>query len=108
MQPMTLITDDGSFDGRGTIGGDVGLRRGRFLGEAEPRSSSCLSGPLAILYDQIVVRVVTTDHRIGGFWGIEASFVEIADSERSHPASTNSNTTKEAEQGGDGDAEEAV
>ena len=81
MQPMELLTDDGSFTGKGMIGGEAGVRRGRFLCESEPRSSRCLAGPLAIRFDGNLVRVKPTSHRLGGFWGLELSFEELCESD---------------------------
>lgn len=78
---MELLTDDGTFSGKGMIGGLTGARRGRFLCESEPRSSQCLAGPLAIRFDETLVRVKPTDHRLGGFWGLELSFEEFPESD---------------------------
>ena len=77
MQPMELFTDDGTLSGRGCVIGDVGARQGRFMCEAEPRGSAVLAGPLAMKLGEPILRIRPIDHRLGGFWGLELSFVEL-------------------------------
>ncbi len=74
---MELFTDDGTLSGIGYVTGEAGFRQGRFMCEAEPRGSAVLAGPLAIRLDESILRIRPLDHRLGGFWGLELSFVEL-------------------------------